>query len=275
MALLEYFGVLVIFMRSFNTAVCLWSYVKAFCRATTKSGFPPLKTSLALAWTHTHKPLLDRSLKTLKPVSPVFITDMTRRDRIYRHVYTRVGLVTKMFKASVWLTSDVVVGAEHHVCRVDEVVARTFHRDLHFTVTQNHPSSVQEKKKKQLVFWFFTLCCEAESIRQTRPHGSSQTNHFDLHVYLVSMAMGVKSSLCLDWNNSVLARISKMDGGCIGVAMENRASCGGTNVPSSDIRFWPWTSFRRPWKFRAWRQKESSDFHLHLWSVFFWGSALE
>ncbi len=56
-------------------------------------------------------------------------------------------------------------------------------------------------------------------------------------INLVSMPKGLKSSLCLVWKMSVLVRISRMDGGCIGVAMANRASCGGTNVPSSDTRF--------------------------------------
>lgn len=67
------------FTHLFNTAVCLWTYVKAFCRATMKSGFPPLKTSLALDWTHTHVPLLASSLKTVKPLSPVFITGYKER----------------------------------------------------------------------------------------------------------------------------------------------------------------------------------------------------
>ena len=78
------------------------------------------------------------------------------------------------------------------------------------------------------------------------------------------MPMGVKSSLCLVWNNSVLLRISRMDGGCIGVAMANRASCGGINVPSSDTRFWPWTSFRRPRKFRAWRRNREDGLDIRL-----------
>lgn len=54
------------------------TYVKALCRATTKSGFPSLKTSLALAWTQSHIPFLVSSLKTVKPLSPVFITGQTR-----------------------------------------------------------------------------------------------------------------------------------------------------------------------------------------------------
>lgn len=66
------------------------------------------------------------------------------------------------------------------------------------------------------------------------------------------MPVGVKSSLCLVWKRSVLLRISRIDGGCTGVAMENIASWGGTRVPSSDTRFWPWRNLRRPWNFRAW-----------------------
>lgn len=76
-------------------------------------------------------------------------------------------------------------------------------------------------------------------------------------VYLVSMPMGVKSSLCLVWKSSVLARISTMVGGCIGVATANRANCGWTSVPSSAIRFWPWTNFRRPRKFSAFQTRKS------------------
>lgn len=39
-----------------------------------KSGLPPLKISLALDFTHTQLPDLLRSLKTVRPVSPVLIT---------------------------------------------------------------------------------------------------------------------------------------------------------------------------------------------------------
>ena len=39
------------------------TYVRAFCRATMKSGFPPLKTSLALAWTQIQDLVLLSSLK--------------------------------------------------------------------------------------------------------------------------------------------------------------------------------------------------------------------
>lgn len=76
--------------------------------------------------------------------------------------------------------------------------------------------------------------------------------------HLLSMPMGVKSSLCLVWKISVLVRISRMAGGCICVAMQNRASCGGTEAPSSDTRFCPWMNFRRPRKFRAWRREKKT-----------------
>lgn len=112
-----------------------------------KSGFPALKTSRALAWTQIHEPVLARSLKTLKPLSPVFITAQrhgeskqqnafrtTRRETLKRGACTRL---------QGRLTPDVVVGAVHHVCRVDEVVARALHAELHFVVTQNHLPSVE------------------------------------------------------------------------------------------------------------------------------------
>lgn len=42
--------------------------------------------------------------------------------------------------------------------------------------------------------------------------------------YLVSIPMGVKSSLCLVWKRRVLLLISKIEGGWRGVAMIKRAS---------------------------------------------------
>lgn len=45
--------------------------------------------------------------------------------------------------------------------------------------------------------------------------------------YFASQAMGVKSSLCLVLKIMFLVLISRMAGGCRGVAMANRASCGG------------------------------------------------
>lgn len=55
-----------------------------------KSGFPPLKTNLALDWTQTHFPVLVRSLKTVKPVSPVFITG-DNKERV-RYIYLYINL---------------------------------------------------------------------------------------------------------------------------------------------------------------------------------------
>lgn len=42
--------------------------------------------------------------------------------------------------------------------------------------------------------------------------------------YLLSMAIGVKSSLCLLWKRSIFVLISTMDGGLMGMAMLNSAS---------------------------------------------------
>lgn len=41
--------------------------------------------------------------------------------------------------------------------------------------------------------------------------------------HLLSMPMGVKSSLCLLWKSSILALISTMDGGLTGTAILNSA----------------------------------------------------
>lgn len=51
------------------------AHVRAFWRAMMKSGLPPLKTILAEAWTHSQCPVLVNSLKMLKPLSPVLITE--------------------------------------------------------------------------------------------------------------------------------------------------------------------------------------------------------
>lgn len=40
-----------------------------------KSGLPFLKTTLADAWTHNQHPVLVSSLKKVKPLFPVFITE--------------------------------------------------------------------------------------------------------------------------------------------------------------------------------------------------------
>ncbi|TNN47054.1 hypothetical protein EYF80_042728 [Liparis tanakae] len=60
----------------------LWAvtHINALCRTTMKSGLPALKTSRAFAWTQIHAPVLDRSLKTVKPLSPVFITGRQSRS---------------------------------------------------------------------------------------------------------------------------------------------------------------------------------------------------
>lgn len=71
--------------------------------------------------------------------------------------------------------------------------------------------------------------------------------------YFASQAKGVKSSLCLVLKIMFLVRISRMDGGCRGVAMAKRASWGGAFPPFSCRCFCPWRNFSRPWMFNAWR----------------------
>lgn len=55
------------------------THVRAFCREMMKSGWPPLNTILEEACTQTQLPLLVSSRKTLKSLSPVFIT--VREDK--------------------------------------------------------------------------------------------------------------------------------------------------------------------------------------------------
>lgn len=51
------------------------AYVRAFWLEMMKSGLPSLKTILAEAWTHNHRLVLVSSLKIVKPLSPVLITE--------------------------------------------------------------------------------------------------------------------------------------------------------------------------------------------------------
>lgn len=108
-----------------------------------KSGFPSLKTTLALAWTQIHEPFLVSSLKTVKPLSPVFITEFNREEPSSLICYQTFGSKSKVVERPE-RTPDVVVGAVHHVRGVDEVVAGAFHTQLDFIVTQNHFASREE-----------------------------------------------------------------------------------------------------------------------------------
>lgn len=141
---------------------------------------------------------------------------------------------------AVRLTPDVCVCAVHHVCGVDEVVARTLHDQLQLGEAQDQFPSDGKRKKAQRV--------RRGQIQEFRVERR--------RAYLESMPMGLKSSRCLVWKMSVLVRISRIDGGCMGVATQKSASCGGTSVPSSDMRCCPCTSFNRPRKFSACREEK-------------------
>lgn len=90
------------------------TYVSAFWRATMKSGLPSLKTSLALAWTQTHEPLLVSSLKTVKPLSPVLITELSRQEASCIICY-HAGVWTFCGKDSdsllMWLSAQYIMSA--------------------------------------------------------------------------------------------------------------------------------------------------------------------
>ena len=75
-------------------------------------------------------------------------------------------------------------------------------------------------------------------------------------LHLLSMPMGVKSSLCLVWNRIIFALISTMDGDWTGIAMVNRASWGWMHVLLSLTTLWPWRNFSRPWNFNAWFRRK-------------------
>lgn len=81
-----------------------------------------------------------------------------------------------------------------------------------------------------------------------------------IYTYFASQPVGVKSSLCLVLKMKFLVRISRMDGGCRGVATANSASWGDKAAPSFPFLFCPWRNFNRPWKFIAlgWGKKQLS-----------------
>lgn len=72
-----------------------------------------------------------------------------------------------------------------------------------------------------------------------------------IYTYFASQPVGVKSSLCFVLKMKFLVRISRIDGGCRGVATANRASWGDKAAPSFPFLFCPWRNFNRPWKFIA------------------------
>lgn len=76
-----------------------------------------------------------------------------------------------------------------------------------------------------------------------------------VHDYFASQARGVKSSLCLVLKIMFLVLISRMDGGCRGVAMAKSASCDRTFPPFSWRWLCPCRNFSRPWMFKACEEK--------------------
>lgn len=85
-----------------------------------------------------------------------------------------------------------------------------------------------------------------------------------IYTYFASQPVGVKSSLCLVLKMKFLVRISRIDGGCRGVATANRASWGDKVAPSFPFLFCPWRNFNRPWKFIALDEEKSNCYMLEI-----------
>lgn len=77
--------------------------------------------------------------------------------------------------------------------------------------------------------------------------------------YFASQAKGVKSSLCLVLKIMFLVLISRIDGGCRGVAIAKRASWGGAFPPLSCCWFCPCRNLSLPWMFRAWKERQINE----------------
>lgn len=106
-----------------------------------------------------------------------------------------------------------IFGTVQHVSGVNELVTRTSNSQLRLGVAQNDFSS--ENPAETHI-----------SYKLNHTHTLLNKQHIDKnrHVYFASQAMGVKSSLCLVLKIMFLVLISRMAGGCRGVAMANRAS---------------------------------------------------
>lgn len=104
-----------------------------------------------------------------------------------------------------------IFGAVQHVSGVNELVTRTSNSQLRLGVAQNDFTSENPAETHM-------------THRLNHTHTLLNKQHVDKNVYFASQAMGVKSSLCLVLKIMFLVLISRMAGGCRGVAMANRAS---------------------------------------------------
>lgn len=93
-------------------------------------------------------------------------------------------------------------------------------------------------------------CTRRQTVSVTEEHNAA-TSVFSATGYFASQASGVKSSLCFVLKIMFLVLISRMDGGCRGVAIANRASWEGIFPPFSCRWFWPCRNLSRPWMFKA------------------------
>lgn len=98
-----------------------------------------------------------------------------------------------------------VLSAVQHICCVDELIARSSNPQLGLSVAEHYlPPGGEE--------------------RTVNVSEELATSTFSASCYFASQASGVKSNLCLVLKIMFLVLISRMDGGCRGVAMANRAS---------------------------------------------------
>lgn len=130
-----------------------------------------------------------------------------------------------------------------HICGVDELITRSSYPQFSLCVPQHY------------------LPPEERHTIQISDLGIILMLHF-LHwnqifeAYFASQANGVKSSLCLVLKIMFLVLISRMDGGCRGVAMAKSASWAGAFPPFSCRWFCPCRNFSLPWKFSAWNEEK-------------------
>lgn len=123
------------------------------------------------------------------------------------------------------LTPDVVLSTVQRVSSVDKLVPGATHPQLRLGVAQDDLPPVRDGEHTQL--------------RGRAREGCQEWSTGSSAAYLGSHAKGVKSSLCFVLKIMFLVRICRMDGGCRGVEMANRASCGGRAEPSADLLFCP------------------------------------
>lgn len=107
-----------------------------------------------------------------------------------------------------------VLGAVQHISGVDELIAGSSNPQLSLCVAEHNLAPARKKQTPM----------STQTMHQTSASGKRPSCLGLRHRYFASQANGVKSSLCLVLKIMFLVLISRMDGGCRGVAMAKRAS---------------------------------------------------